>query len=197
MQHAVQRVIEAGDETEWIFKVLAKEHTLPSAAVVCKTWAAAARLLVDFWRQNIFDVLVVHETTASSTRGQGISFYHPPSASALNVNGRELLHQDHATQVRFFHAGEVVKGTVSRDDYRPSMVGRVEMVDGILFAVWQETVQVRVFEDFLLPFPPWMTLEPPEQRRRLRMTSCGLAWDGHRIETPGGASIHQPAAGLG
>jgi hypothetical protein len=113
VQHAVQRVIEAGDETEWIFKVLAKEHTLPSAAVVCKTWAAAARLLVDFWRQNIFDVLVVHETTASSTRGQGISFYHPPSASALNVNGRELLHQDHATQVRFFHAGEVVKGIVS------------------------------------------------------------------------------------
>lgn len=192
-QHAVQRVIESRDETEWILKVLAKEHTLPSAAVVCKTWAATARLLVDIWRQNILDVLVVQETTASSTHGQGISFYHPPSASALDVNGRELLHQDCA-QMRIFHAGELVKGSVFRDNYRPSMVGRVEMVGGILFAVWQETVQVRVFQEDLLP---WMTIETPEQRRQLRMTSYGLAWDGHRIEIPGGATIHQPAAGLG
>ena len=58
------------------------------------------------------------------------------------------------------------------------------MVDGILFAVWQETVRVRIIQDHLLP---WMTVETPEQRQRLRMTSRGLAWDGHRLEIPGGA----------
>ena len=193
LQRAVQCVIASRDVSELLLTATARNHTLLIAALVCKAWAMAVS--TDFWREQLRDILVVRSLAASDTYGQGISFFHPPSASALDVHGMELQ-QHEVQQVRTRVAGAIVKAVLFPGDIRSSMEGRVELVNGVVFAVWQETVQVRQQTG------SWMTVEtfdstatptwwhasllqaPAEQWRPICMTPEGVAWNGPLLQNP-------------
>jgi hypothetical protein len=192
LQRAVQCVIAIRDVSELLLTAAARNHTLLIAAQVCKAWAMAVS--TDFRQEQLRDILVVRSLAASDTYGQGISFFHPPSACALDVHGMEL--QQHMAQVRTRLAGAIVKAILSPGDIRSSMEGRVELVNGVVFAVWQETVQVRQ------QMGSWMTVEtfdstatqtgwgasllqaPAEQWRSICMTPEGVAWNGPLLQNP-------------
>lgn len=191
LQRAVQCVIASRDVSELLLTATARNHTLLIAAVVCKAWAMAVS--TDFWREQLRDILVVRSLAASDTYGQGISFFHPPSASALDVHGMEL--QQQPLQARMRHAGAIVKAILFPSDIRSSIEGRVELVNGVVFAVWQETVQVRqqtgswmtvqTFDSTVNPGWRASVLQAPaEQWRSIHMTSEGVAWNGPLLQNP-------------
>jgi hypothetical protein len=199
LQRAMQRIIASRDLSELLLTAMARNHTLLTAAMVCKAWAMAVS--TDFWREQLRDILVVRDLAAADTYGQGISFFHPPSTSELDVHGMELQ-QQHVRQVRTMIAGVIVKATLPPGTIRSCMLGRVELVNGVVFAVWQETVQVRLMDEETLQMGAWMTVEtldssawppwmaasvlqaPAERWRSICVTPEGVAWDGPVLQDP-------------
>jgi len=150
---------------------------------------------VESWRLQLNAAVVVRDIAASSTHYQGISFCHPPSASAVVVEGREIWRQQFR-QMRITQAGVPgAKGMSNDRDLRFSTQGRVEMTGGVVFAVWHETVQFALIVDGAPP-EPRRTVETQEQRRPLRISSRGLEWDGAIVALPDGpVNRHLPPRG--
>ena len=182
-QPAVNQVLK-GDELELLVVTFAEERILSTAASVCKPWATLARLLVDSWWQTLHEFVQVSETAASSTRGPGLSFHHPPSASSLTVEGGDLPSPSLA-QFRIFRtltsgARREDKGYTHASLFRTSISGRLEIVGDELLAKWEETVQVRavvhVEEGGHGGGPPMSAMM--QMLRPVRLTSHGLEWEG-------------------
>ena len=195
----LQCVIESRDMSEMLLTAMARNQLL-TAAMVCKVWAMLAGEITRRRRKKILDTLVVRDLEATATYGQGICFFHPPSTSALDVHGMELPQEGKQARTRL--AGALVKTMIfpvgPLNNLRSYMVGRVELVNGVVFAVWQESLQV------CLPNGAWMTVEtldtaayptwmaasflqaPGERWRSICGTPEGdpLAWDGPVLQGP-------------
>ena len=123
----------------------AAHGALPVADAVCKLWHAAVQALVHGWQQRLADEVLVQRIAATDQCAEGLTFYHPPSGSALKVHAeRKVFEPFNMCRMRFWHSGQRIKGTCLLAVSSTCINGRMVTAEGAVHAVWAQIEQQKL-----------------------------------------------------
>mmetsp|Transcript_32410 Transcript_32410/g.80327 ORF Transcript_32410/g.80327 Transcript_32410/m.80327 type:complete len:244 (-) Transcript_32410:319-1050(-) len=143
-------LIDTFDIVSLLVQEAAAHGALPAANAVCKLWRASVKALVLGWQRRLTDEVLVRYITATNDCAEGLTFYHPPSGSALDVHAeRRAFEQDNWLRMRFWHHGHRIKGTCLLAVSSACVDGRMVTAEGSAHASWTqiERQKLETFED--------------------------------------------------